>query len=210
MFFAFFLKGRRMELYEVTTEYVEYLQTYEPTKVLSNSEKKSNRKFLGIVVQKNGYQYVVPLSSPKYKKDYEIEGYTGDTLPIDFSFISYAGRIKLLKGTTTPVVYMYEKNTCGEIDFIGKLQCNNMIPVPDSELVKVDVTGTADIAYKTLLNKQIQYLRKNQKQIINQHINPVYINRKKNRMDIGYIKNATPDFALLEKKCTEWEIKKNS
>lgn len=144
MFFAFFIKGRRMELYEVTTEYVEYLRTYEPTKVLSNSEKKSSRKFLGIVVQKNGYQYVVPLSSPKYKKDYEIEGYT------------------------------------------------------------------ADIAYKTLLNKQIQYLRKNQKQIINKHMNPVYINRKKNRMDIGYIKNATPDFALLEKKCTEWEIKKNS
>ena len=25
-------------------------------------------------------------------------------------------------------------------------------------------------------------------------------------MDIGYIKNATPDFELLEKKCTEWEV----
>ena len=24
-------------------------------------------------------------------------------------------------------------------------------------------------------------------------------------MDIGYIKNATPDFDLLEDKCTEWE-----
>ena len=32
----------------------------------------------------------------------------------------------------------------------------------------------------------------------------MYVNRKKGRMDIGYIKNATPDFELLEAKCDEW------
>ena len=36
------------------------------------------------------------------------------------------------------------------------------------------------------------------------HANVVYVNRKKGRMDIGYIKNATPDFELLEAKCDEW------
>ena len=61
-----------------------------------------------------------------------------------------------------------------------------------------------DIAYKTLLQKQVQFIRKNQDDILKKHANVVYVNRKKGRMDIGYIKNATPDFELLEAKCDEW------
>lgn len=194
-----------MELYEVTVDYVNYLRKFEPKKVLSNANGKERRKFLGVIIQKNGYKYVVPLSSPKYKKDYDIKGYTGENLPEDFSFISYAGKINLLKKTSVPIVYLFEKNSSGEIDFFGKLQCNNMIPVPDSELNKVDIDAISDIAYKTLLQKQVQFLRKNEDIIIKKHTNVVYANRKQGRMDIGYIKSATPDFSLLEQKCTEWE-----
>jgi len=194
-----------MELYEVTIDYVNYLRKFEPKKVLSNANEKEKRKFLGVIIQKNGYKYVIPLSSPKYKKDYEIKEYVGEKLPEDFSFISYADRIILLKNTSVPVVYMYEKNTSGKIDFFGKLQCNNMIPVPDSELTKVDIDAISDISYKTLLQKQVQFLRKNKDVILKKHANVVYINRMQGRMDLGYIKNATPDFKLLEEKCTEWE-----
>ena len=91
---------------------------------------------------------------------------------------------------------MYEKKESGEIDFFGKIQCNNMIPAPESELTKINIEGITDIAYKTLLQKQDNILKK--------HANVVYVNRKKGRMDIGYIKNATPDFELLEAKCDEW------
>ena len=134
-----------------------------------------------------------------------IKGYTGEKLPEDFSFISYADKIVLLKDTSIPVVYMYNKDTTGKIDFFGKLQCNNMIPVPETELTKVDIEAIPDIAYKTLLQKQIRFLRKNENIIIKKHVNVVYINQKKGRTDLGYIRNATPDFELLEKKCTEWE-----
>lgn len=54
-----------MELYEVTVEYVKYLRKFEPTKIMSNADGKEQRKFLGVIVQKNGYKYVIPLSSPK-------------------------------------------------------------------------------------------------------------------------------------------------
>lgn len=194
-----------MELYEVTVDYVKYLRTFEPKKILSNADEKNKRKFLGVITQKKGYNYVIPLSSPKYLKDYKIKDYSEDTLPSDFSFVSYKDRIELLKDTTVPVVYMYDKDSKGEIDFFGKLQCNNMIPVPESELVSFDINTVSDIAYKSLLQKQVQFLRKNEPDIIKKHINPVYVNQKKKRMDIGYIKNATPDFDLLESKCTEWE-----
>ena len=193
-----------MELYEVSVDYVEYLRKFEPKKVLSVAEGKDKRKFLGVVVQKNGYKYVIPLSSPKFQKDYAIKDYVGTKLPSDFSFVSYKDKIVLLKKTTVPVVYMYNENKDG-IDFFGKLQCNNMIPVPDSVIKKVDIDGMTDIAYKTLLQKQIQYLRKNKDTILKKHVNVVYINRKQERMNIGYIRSATPDFTLLEEKCIEWE-----
>lgn len=193
-----------MELYEVSVDYVEYLRRFEPRKILSVADGKDKRKFMGVIVQKNGYKYVVPLSSPKYLKDYKIKGYSGERLPSDFSFVAYTDRIELLKKTTAPVVYMYTEDRDG-IDFFGKLQCNNMIPVPESELTKVDVDALTDIAYKTLIQKQIQFLRKNEEKILKKHVNVVYVNRKQGRMDIGYIKNATPDFTMLEEKCSEWE-----
>ena len=69
-----------------------------------------------------------------------------------------------------------------------------MIPAPESELTKINIEGITDIAYKTLLQKQVQFIRKNQDNILKKHANVVYVNRKKGRMDIGYIKNATPEF----------------
>ena len=36
---------------------------------------------------------------------------------------------------------MYEKKESGEIDFFGKIQCNNMIPAPESELTKNQYRG---------------------------------------------------------------------
>ena len=75
---------------------------------------------------------------------------------------------------------------------------------PRYELTKVNIDAVTDIAYKTLLQKQVQFLRKNRDDILKKHANVVYVNRKKGRMDIGYIKNATPDFDLLEAKCDEW------
>ena len=95
------------------------------------------------------------------------------------------------------------------IDFYAKIQCNNMIPVPDTELIKIDVNSEPDLAYKHLLQKEINFIRKNEQRIIKKHINPVYNNRINNRLNIGYIKKATPDFVMLERKCDEWETNKN-
>lgn len=193
-----------MDLYEVNPEYVSYLMQYEPNKVLSAENGKERRKYLGIIIMKGEHKYLVPLSSPKYGKDFEIKGYKGRFEPTDFSFENYEDRIVLLKDTCTPVVYMYKRLENGGIDLFGKLQCNNMIPVPDSEIKKVYINSIQDQKYKNLLLKQLNFLRKNEAVIYKKHINPVYINRIKNNMNIGYIKFATPDFLLLEEKASIW------
>lgn len=198
------MTGDKMDLYEVTEAYVSYLRRFEPKKILSNADQKNTRKFIGIIVKKGKYNYVVPLSSPKFGKDFEINGYTGTDLPADYSSKKYKKDIVLLKDTTEPVVFMYSVDPDG-IDFYSKIQCNNMIPVPESELIRVNVNAETDAAYKNLLQKEINFVRKNETDIIKKHINPVYNNRINNRMSIGYVRLATPDFALLEQKCNEWE-----
>ena len=54
-----------------------------------------------------------------------------------------------------------------------------MIPAPESELTKINIEGITDIAYKTLLQKQVQFIRKNQDDILKKHANVVYVNRKR-------------------------------
>ena len=76
---------------------------------------------------------------------------------------------------------MYSNDLDG-IDFYCKIQCNNMIPVPESELIKINVSAEPDMAYKTLLQKEINFVRKNEDTIIKKHINPVYNNRIHNRL----------------------------
>ena len=197
-----------MEFYEVKVDYVDYLRKFQ-AHVLSNADNKNKRKFIGIVIKKGKYNYVVPLSSPKYLKDYEIDGYTGTSLPYDFSFKTYKDRINLLKDTTEPVVLMYDKDPDG-IDFYGKIMCNNMIPVPNSELIKIDINSETNKDYKNLLQKQVNFIRKNENKLIKKHINPVYNNRINNRMSIGYVRKFTLDFALLETKCDEWVAAKTA
>ena len=72
---------------------------------------------------------------------------------MDYSAKKYKKDIVLLKKTTEPVVLMYSKDSDG-IDFYAKIQCNNMIPVPESELIKVDVDAEPDAAYKRCSRKR--------------------------------------------------------
>lgn len=65
------------------------LRRFEPKKILSNADHKNSRKFIGLIIKKGKYNYVVPLSSPKYGKDFSIDGYTGDKLPTDYSSKKY-------------------------------------------------------------------------------------------------------------------------
>jgi len=53
-----------MQLYKVKDDYIIYLREKEP-KVLKNKEEK--RPYLGVLYKVNGFDYYIPLSSPKPK-----------------------------------------------------------------------------------------------------------------------------------------------
>ena len=60
---------RGLKIYEVNPGYVKYLSAYQEHIFFSEGDK-SSRKYIGIVLEINGFKYFAPLSSfkPKHKK----------------------------------------------------------------------------------------------------------------------------------------------
>ncbi len=71
-----------------------------------------------------------------------------------------------------------------------------MIPVPASELTLYDVEHEPDLFYKSLIHKEMLFIRKNKNRII-QNAKILYKQKKENNLAIGYLKS-TVDFSLLE------------
>ena len=60
----------RLNLYSVSDNYIKYLRQFDE-KIYDNKEdnRTFERKYLGVVLTVNGFNYYIPMSSPK-KSDY--------------------------------------------------------------------------------------------------------------------------------------------
>ncbi len=57
---------KSLKLYEIDSEYILYLSKFQEHLFLSDGDK-SNRKYIGIILEINNYKYFAPLSSFKEK-----------------------------------------------------------------------------------------------------------------------------------------------
>lgn len=173
-----------MQLYNVSDEYINYLREKFP-RVYSNKENSSvhTRKYLGTVIEMGAYKYYIPLSSPKDKHDYIIENgkknVRKDSL-IVMRIVSGNDENKELKGT---------------------LQIGTMIPVPDNAIVLYDVDNEPDKAYKDLVQEEIVYIRKHEKEIV-RNARILYSKRKSGQAN-RVVQNCL-DFIALEEECDKW------
>lgn len=174
-----------LKLYEVSEEYVAFLRSAEKN-VFSSKENDRNhpRKYLGIVLNINSYNYYVPLSSPKNT---------------DYKFVDGT---PLIRNSVIPIIRITALSSSGNIELKGTLKLSNMIPVPDTELILYDIEREADTFYKDLIHKEIIFIRKNAKKIT-QNARILYKQKAENNPSIGYLKS-TVDFALLEQKHDEY------
>ena len=184
---AFFMGEKMKESYKfvaITDEYISYLQKTEP-KVMSNKvkERTYHRKYIGIIEELDGFKYFVPLSSPK-DKDYK------------------DGKIRKDSLTT---IYVKNSKT-----LFAKLRFNNMIPVPESEIVNYDLNDEGDLKYKLIVYNELYFIRQNADKIEKTAKN-LYKAKKNQENEPEYkqkILNVTLDFVLLEEKCQEWAQRK--
>ena len=97
-------------------------------KVFSSKETDRNhtRKYLGIVYNINGYNYYIPLSSPK-NSDYRLEN-----------------GVQKIRGSIIPIIRITAQSSSGELELKGTLKLSHMIPVPGSELTLYDMEHEQD------------------------------------------------------------------
>jgi protein AbiQ len=173
-----------IKLYSVTDDYINYLRVKFP-RIYSNKEdeRAHTRKYLGAIIKENGFNYYIPLSSPKDKDFIEVDGVRKirPNSLIVIRITSMSGGVKELKGT---------------------LQIGTMIPVPDSELELYDVDAEPDLAYKDLVQTEIIYIRKN-RHLISKYAHILY--KKKMEGSTEKVVQNALDFKEVEKLCNEWK-----
>ncbi len=175
-----------MKLYEIDSQYMEYLHKVD-SKVLMHNRENHSRKFVAIKVLINGYKYFVPLSSPDQRDYYNDEN----------------GQ-KRVQFTRVPTIKRIFNGNPTVESYLGKLLFNNMIPVPEGYYHEFNVFLEKDLKYKGLLIDQVQILRsrKNQEDILKRA--QIVYKLKRRNSSYSYIKLATVDFELLERNCDEW------
>lgn len=169
----------KLNLYSVNDKYIKYLRQFDE-KVYDNKEdiRIQTRKYLGIVLTINNFNYYVPLSSPK-KSDYtDCEK-------------------KIIRKDTKTIIRIHNNDR-----LYGTLRISNMIPVPITELEPYITNDEKDLKYREVVLSELRYINNNKDKII-KNARIVY-NQKIKNQDIGYIKN-TVDFRLLEEKIKEWK-----
>lgn len=164
------LEQKRLELYKVDMKLIRNMHNMGDDHVFSVSPQagKNNRPFLGIVIICDTKQYCIPLSSPK-------ERHRTMKNSLDFHRVL---------------------DSNGKL--IGVLDINNMIPVNNSVITKVNIkiskNDTDQVKkYKNLVIDQITFCRKNQEVIVAK-ANRLYrlVNKGKGSFD-------------LKKRCLRWD-----
>lgn len=183
-----------LKISSVSDKYIDYLLSdYRLRNVLSNKENEliHTRKYLGVVISKNGFNYYIPFSSPK-ENDY---------------FFNEQGK-KYIRKSIIPIIRMTTVAENGELELKGKLKLSSMIPVPETELIDYDILKETDLNYKTIVEKEYEFISSNRSMIINyanviynQKINEEYFLSKEK--PLNYLKN-TVDFKYAELKCEEF------
>lgn len=175
------------KVYSISDRYIEYLSQEKGfVNILSNKGEHytKTRKYIGVAMCINKFCYYIPLSSPK-KTDYILK----------------KGKSEIRKNVV-PIIRIVSRESDGSFELKGTLRLSNMIPVPKSELILYDLNAEMDISYKSLVQKELVFIRKN-KNLIRANATLLYNQKAKNDSRFPYIKN-TLDFSLLEQACEEF------
>ena len=176
-----------IRIVEVRDEYVNYLKQFFSSTILDNKMdvRKHPRKYIGILIHINNYNYFAPLSSPK-PSDYNLDGSIKKSTIIVFRMVDQAN---------------------GDNKLLGSIKLNNMIPVPYEEIIEYDVNNETDITYKVLIQDELMCIQRNTTRIqktakriyylkINENTNINDLNRK-------FYKSIMP-FKEVEEKCIKY------
>ncbi|WP_175494496.1 type III toxin-antitoxin system ToxN/AbiQ family toxin [Oribacterium sp. WCC10] len=176
-----------LKLYSVSDEYIHYLRVENHvTHVFDSKEghRTHKRKYIGIVISINTYNYFAPLSSPK-ASDY-IDG--------------------KIRSSNTSILRITKIDKGQEI-LLSTIKLLNMIPVPDSELLSYNPDEETDLKYKSIIKDEIRWIERNDVNILNNsriiYNLKIHESERKTPKNIKLL-NAILPFKELEKLHDNW------
>ncbi|MGN0181300.1 MAG: type III toxin-antitoxin system ToxN/AbiQ family toxin [Candidatus Ornithomonoglobus sp.] len=171
----------RLKLYTVDDDYIEYLKHFDKQVMFAKGDDYlTDRKYLGVVLEINGFKYFAPLSSPK-DSDY-----------------FYKNGKRLIRRNAIPLIRLVDNKR----NLLGKVKLSNMIPVPENCLKLYDIEQEQDKKYQDLVKDEIICIRKCKEQIL-KNARVLYNQKTKNYAGINYLKS-TVDFTKIEKYCKKY------
>lgn len=183
---------KQLKVYSVSDRYIDYLRADSLLEKFvfdhKASDRKHDRKYIGVVFVTNGYNYFVPFASPK-----------------ESDYLDQNG-IKQIRKNTVSIIRMTTDNGKNIPSMLlGTLKLNNMIPIPKTELVYYDFKKEKDVKYRDVVLKEYEYIKRNLKLIVN---NASFIYHQKEieqsiKNKPGYL-NFTVPFKYAENKCLEY------
>lgn len=185
--FLLHLRRNIMKFYTINKEYIDYLYQVDPQ--VMKDDKDRSRLYVGIIHPVKWFNYLIPLSSAKPDKDYEIlaDG-------TQFARSGYDNSVKYVESFSR-----YDK-----LEVCAKLMMGKMIPVPRSEFKAVQFDKINDIQYRSLVIKEYEYIQKHKHEIKNFCENQLYKSITKGIDYMNIDKDKCVDFNLLENRCRQW------
>jgi len=135
-----------LRIIEVSDDYINYMKSFYSSTMMDNKEgkRKHGRKYIGVVFEINGFKYFAPMSSPK---------------PSD-----YLGDGTIRKSSRTVLRIIDTITTTPKL--LGTLKINNMLPIPDSEIIEYDIASEPDLKYKDLVSDELIWIQRNTTRIL--------------------------------------------
>ncbi|MDD4070571.1 MAG: type III toxin-antitoxin system ToxN/AbiQ family toxin [Candidatus Izemoplasmatales bacterium] len=186
----------KIELFSVNMDYLKALNTIDSEVYYINSIVYENKPYVGVLVNNDGLDYIIPLTSAKNKhknwKNVSRESY------LIFEFINNSDL-----GDND--IYVSQESSDIVKKIISVLDIKKMIPVKEGLFTKIDIESieSTDEKYADLLNKEIFFLR-DKKQSIADKANKIYIEQKES----GVVKQFHCNFSALETVCKSYSVSK--
>lgn len=128
-----------MRFYTVKDDYIAFLQQFDG-KVPNNGGAgyRGKKVYIGVVLEIGSHKFLAPLTSYKPAQD-------------------------RIQSSSCTAFKLHERSNPD--NKLGLISINYMIPVPDSELVELDIDAQDD-RYKQMLYRQYEFIKANRQEII--------------------------------------------
>lgn len=185
----------KLKFINISQDYLKYLHDH-CSEVYYKQFNYDNKPYLGILINNENNQYVIPLSSAKEKHKL-----WKNTDTNRFLVYENCDKSSLSKNA------IYKENPDGSIKHIlSAIDLKKMIPVKEGIYSIVDLVAkqndtTEERNYKNLLNKEYSFCLKILPSII-QKANKLY----NKQIETGKIIKFCCDFKLIEEKCNQYKV----